>query len=97
MGGSDALHGEEVFQVSTAADQIAGVRLRPPALEQIVDGETVDGYVGGRSVEIEERQQEELRRFLEVLRTPSVTGPRLSSCRSQTIFGSPGERLWACP
>lgn len=51
--------------------QIAGVRLRLPGLERIVNATSVTGRIGGRSIEIDDYGREKLRRFLDAMRSPA--------------------------
>jgi hypothetical protein len=57
-------------QEQATTGQIAGVRLRLPGLERLVNATSVTGYVGGRSIEIDGYGQEKLRRFLAAMRAP---------------------------
>jgi hypothetical protein len=58
-------------QERATAGQIAGVRLRLPGLERIVNATSVTGRVGGRSIEIDDYGREKLRRFLDAIRSPA--------------------------
>lgn len=66
------LRNDEVYYASSAGGQLARVRLRPPALEQIANAESVNGYLGGRAFDLDDRQKEKLRRFVSVLGNPSA-------------------------